>query len=87
VQKTRFDDEVAYGGNLREVFDTLQEAGEQTSAGNAEVLDPTRVEGVTSVGETALIIRTITRVKPGRQDAVAAQLRLAIKEGFDPICA
>jgi hypothetical protein len=35
VQKTRLDDEVAYGGNLREVFDTLQEAGEQTSAGNA----------------------------------------------------
>jgi hypothetical protein len=30
-----------------------------------------------------MTVRTSTRVKPGRHEAVAAALRLAIKEAFD----
>jgi hypothetical protein len=30
-----------------------------------------------------MTVRTSTRVKPGRHDAAAAALRLAIKEAFD----
>ena len=41
------------------------------------------VEGVAAFGRETMTIRTSTRVKPGRHEAVAAALRLLIKETFD----
>jgi hypothetical protein len=41
------------------------------------------IDGIVAFGASALTVRTTTRVKPGRHEAAAAELRLAIKESFD----
>ena len=38
---------------------------------------------ITLFGLSTMTVRTSTRVRPGRQDAMAAALRLSIKEAFD----
>jgi small-conductance mechanosensitive channel len=75
--------EVAYDADLRVVFTTLREAGQQVRARDRNVLAETRIDGITAFGTAAMTVRTSTRVRPGSHDGVAAALRLAIKEGFD----
>jgi small conductance mechanosensitive channel len=74
--------EVAYDADLRKVFDTLQSAGQRLRE-NPDVLSDTEIQGVTHFGPLSMTIRTSTRVKPGRHEAVEASLRLLIKEMFD----
>jgi moderate conductance mechanosensitive channel len=75
--------EIAYDRDLRAVFATLREAGACVRASDADVLDETRIDGITQFGSSTMTVRTSTRVRPGRHEAIAAALRLAIKEGFD----
>jgi moderate conductance mechanosensitive channel len=75
--------DVPYDADLRRVFATLRAAGEHVRAENADVLQPTQIDGITTFGVATMTVRTSTRVMPGRHEAVAAALRLAIKEGFD----
>jgi moderate conductance mechanosensitive channel len=75
--------EIAYDRDLRAVFATLLEAGARVRASDADVLDETRIDGITQFGSSTMTVRTSTRVRPGRHEAIAAALRLAIKEGFD----
>jgi moderate conductance mechanosensitive channel len=75
--------EVTYDADLREVFNALRQAGQRLLADHRDVLAETDVEGVTAFSKETMTIRTSTRVKPGRHEAVAAALRLLIKETFD----
>jgi moderate conductance mechanosensitive channel len=75
--------EVAYDADLRDVFNTLRHAGERLRTTNPDVLADTVVDGITTFGTSTMIVRTATRVKPGRHEAVATALRLQIKELFD----
>jgi small conductance mechanosensitive channel len=75
--------DVEYDADLRAVFTTLQKAGERLRDDNPDVLEGTRIDGITDFGASAMTVRTSTRVKPGRHEAVQAALRLLIKEQFD----
>jgi len=75
--------DVNYEADLQKVFATLKEAGQRLQAENRDVLEPTEIDGITAFGATSLTVRTSTRARPGRHEAVANQLRLAIKEAFD----
>jgi small conductance mechanosensitive channel len=75
--------DVPYDADLRNVFATLSTAGEQVRAENPDVLQQTQIDGITAFGNSTMTVRTSTRVMPGRHEAVAAALRLAIKEAFD----
>ena len=75
--------EVAYGADLPRVFRILREAGEHIRAGNHDVLEATAIDGITAFGPLTMTVRTSTRVSPGRHEAAAAAIRLAIKEAFD----
>ena len=75
--------EVSYQADLPQVFAVLREAGERTRGENSDVLGETRVDGISAFGLETMTVRTSTRVKPGRHDAAAAAIRLAIKEAFD----
>ena len=75
--------EVAYGADLPRVFRILRDAGEQTRSVNCDVLEATTIDGITAFGPLTMTVRTSTRVRPGRHEAAAAAIRLAIKEAFD----
>jgi small conductance mechanosensitive channel len=75
--------DVTYEADLPQVFAILREAGERTRRENRDVLGDTQIDGITAFGPATMTVRTSTRVKPGRHDAAAAAIRLAIKEAFD----
>ena len=75
--------EVAYHTDLYEVFHTLERAGARLRVDNQDVLADTQVDGIVQFGPQTMTVRTSTRVQPGRQDAVAAALRLHVNDLFD----
>ena len=75
--------DVSYDADMRAVFATLKSAGERLQRENSDVLSPIEVEGITGFGPLTLTVRTATRVRPGRHEAVALAMRLAFKEAFD----
>mgnify|MGYP000585577078 CR=1 FL=1 len=74
---------VAYDSDLDHVFEVLAKAAETLKAGNDNVIEATRVQGVDDFGESEITIRTVTRVKPGQHQGVAREYRKLIKEAFD----
>ena len=74
---------VAYDSDLEKVYGVLHEIGERFEKQNEYVVQPTRVDGMEDFGESQLLIRTITRVKPGHHREAARDLRKMIKEEFD----
>jgi small conductance mechanosensitive channel len=74
---------VAYDTDLDHAFDVLKKVGLEFRADNADVLDDMQVLGLENFGESELLLRTVTRVKPGCHQQVARKLRKRIKEAFD----
>jgi len=74
---------VAYESDLNKVFDVLRTIGEQLYAENDLVLEATSVKGLDNFGESELLMRTVTRVKPGCHLEVERDLRKRIKDAFD----
>lgn len=75
--------EVTYDADMRAVFATLRAVGERLRAETPDVLADTTIDGITAFGKDTMTVRTSTRVGPGRHEAVAAAMRLLIKETFD----
>jgi moderate conductance mechanosensitive channel len=75
--------DVPYHADLPQVFAVVREAGERIRRENPDVLGDIQIDGISAFGLETMTVRTSTRVKPGRHDAAAAALRLAIKEAFD----
>lgn len=74
---------VAYDTNLDHAYEVLEKVGIQIREVNANVLEVMKVQGLQNFGESELLLRTITRVKPGCHQQVARDLRKLIKEAFD----
>ena len=74
---------VAYESDLNTVFDVLKRTGERLKAENEMVLEATSVKGIDNFGESEMLIRTVTRVKPGCHLNVERDFRKRIKDAFD----
>jgi len=74
---------VAYDSNLNDVYRVINEVGTKLDELYEDVFEPTEVQGLNSFGESDLLIRTVTKVKPGRHFSVARQMRKMLKEAFD----
>ncbi len=69
--------EVGYDADMRVVFSTLTQAGERLRATDPDVLDDVELGGISAFGGDHMTVRMSVRVKPGRHESVAANLRLA----------
>lgn len=74
---------VAYESNLDEVYQVLEELGRELAETDSDVLELTQVQGVESFGESEVVLRTVTKVLPGKHKAVERRLRKKIKDRFD----
>ena len=74
---------VAYDSDLDHVFRVFEETGRQLKEKNLNVLEPLKVQGIKEFGESELLIRTTTKVRPGCHFRVAFELREMIKKAFD----
>ncbi|MBW4614054.1 MAG: mechanosensitive ion channel family protein [Desmonostoc vinosum HA7617-LM4] len=66
---------VPFQSNLSHVYKLIEEVGEQLKANDQDVLEPTQVDGVESLGESHLLLRTLTKVKPGKHLQIQRHLR------------
>lgn len=66
---------VPYDSNLAHVYKVIEQVGEQLKANEPDILEPTQVDGVESLGESNLLLRTSTKVKPGRHLQIQRVLR------------
>jgi small conductance mechanosensitive channel len=74
---------VSYSSDLNQVYRLLGDIGQELQKANSNVLEATNVRGLENFGESELLIRTLTKVKPGTHRTVARHLRKRIKEVFD----
>lgn len=74
---------VAYDTDLDHAYAVLKKVGEQIRQDHPDVLEAMTVQGLQDFGESELLLRTITRVKPGCHQQVARDVRKLIKEAFD----
>lgn len=66
---------VPYDSNLAHVYKVIEQVGEQVKANDPDILEPTQVDGVKSIGESNFLLRTLTKVKPGKHLYIQRVLR------------
>ncbi|MEH2266919.1 MAG: mechanosensitive ion channel family protein, partial [Nostoc sp.] len=66
---------VPYDSNLAHVYKVIEEVGQQLKVDEPDVLEGTQVDGVESLGESNLLLRTLTKVKPGKHLQIQRILR------------
>ncbi|MFB8797087.1 MAG: mechanosensitive ion channel family protein [Microcoleus sp.] len=66
---------VPYNANLAKVYQVIEEIGQELKANYSDVLEPTQVDGVASLSESNLLLRTMTKVKPGKHLQIQRILR------------
>lgn len=69
--------------NLERMYQMIEDVGQQLQANFADVLEPTYVDGLENFGEDNLLLRTLTKVKPGKHLYVQRLLRKMLKHAFD----
>ncbi len=79
----KVDVPVPPGLELEQVYQLINSVGEQLKSECLDVLETTQVEGLESFDADNLVIRTMTRVKPGKHLHVPRLLRSQLKAAFD----
>lgn len=79
----KVDVPVPAGLELEQVYQLINRVGEQLQSECLEVLDATQIEGLESFDVDNLVIRTMTRVKPGKHLHIQRLLRSKLKTTFD----
>jgi small conductance mechanosensitive channel len=74
---------VPAGIELEQVYQLINRVGAQLKVDCLDVLEPTQIEGLESFDQHNLVIRTMTRVKPGKHLHVPRLLRSKLKVAFD----
>ncbi len=74
---------VDHESDLNRVYEVLNEVGAMLKQNNPNVIEPMKIEGIEDFNGPELLIRTVTKVKPGAHEEVQRELRMLIKEAFD----
>jgi moderate conductance mechanosensitive channel len=69
--------------DLDRVYQIIENVGQQLKAESLDVLEPTYVDGLENFGEENLVLRTLTKVKPGKHLHIQRLLRGRLKLAFD----
>jgi len=73
---------VSHKSNLQQVSAVLSDLGQALNAEMDDVLKPTEVVGIDDFSGPEIVIRTVTRVRPGRHKPIERELRKRIVEQF-----
>jgi small conductance mechanosensitive channel len=69
------DVSVPYDSNLAHVYQVIEEVGQKLKANSTDILELTQIDGVESLSESNLLLRTLTKVKPGKHLQIQRILR------------
>jgi small conductance mechanosensitive channel len=73
---------VASNCDLQPVYKLIGEIGQSLKLNDPDVLEPTFIEGVESLSESHLLLRTLTKVKPGKHLHIQRVLRQLYIDNF-----
>lgn len=73
---------VASNCDLQPVYRLIGEIGQSLKLNDPDVLEPTFIEGVESLSESHLLLRTLTKVKPGKHLHIQRVLRQLYIDNF-----
>jgi moderate conductance mechanosensitive channel len=80
----KVDIPLAYETSLEDAYSTVEEVGQKLQLEYSDiVIKPTQIEGLESFGKSLVLIRTITKVKPGHHLHIQRVLRRMLKDAFD----
>ncbi|MGB3557635.1 MAG: mechanosensitive ion channel domain-containing protein [Geitlerinemataceae cyanobacterium] len=80
----KVDIPLAYETSLEETYSTVEEVGQKLKLKHSDiVIKPTQIEGLESFGKSLVLVRTITKVKPGQHLYIQRELRRMLKDAFD----
>lgn len=74
--------DVPYNSNLTHVYQIIAEIGQELNTNDPDILEPTLIDGVESIGESNLLLRTLTKVKPGKHLHIQRILRKLYLDKF-----
>lgn len=74
---------VPHHANLDGVYRLIEEVGVQLKADCLDVLEATQIDGLENFGGDNLVLRTLTKVKPGKHLEIQRILRKRLKYAFD----
>lgn len=80
----KVDIPLAYETSLEDAYSTVEAVGQQLKLKYSDIVTkPTQIEGLESFGKSYVLVRTITKVKPGQHLYIQRALRQMLKEAFD----
>jgi small conductance mechanosensitive channel len=79
----KVDVPIPEGCTLEQVYALIQAVGQQLQTEYSEVLEPTRIEGLETFDLSSGVVRTMTRVTPGKHLLVQRLLRSKLKVAFE----
>lgn len=68
--------------NLEQVYSIIEAVGQQLKADCSDVLEPTQVDGLETFGDSNRVLRTLTKVKPGKHLETQRLLRRRLTQAF-----
>jgi moderate conductance mechanosensitive channel len=77
------DLQVPSGNDLETTFRALAEAGRRLRQAQREVLAETQIQGLVELGTSAMTIRAVTKVRPGKHTAMQNEYRRLLKQVLD----
>lgn len=74
---------VGYGTDLQKLKNVVNGTGEQLKSQGEEVIEAPTLAGVEEFGDSAIIVKILGRVQPGKQWETSREFRRLLKEAFD----
>ncbi|MBD2092579.1 mechanosensitive ion channel family protein [Microcoleus sp. FACHB-1515] len=79
----KVDVPIAHHSSLDQIYRLIESVGQELKADCPEVLEATLIDGLENFGEDNLLLRTLTKVKPGKHLYIQRLLRKRLKHRFD----
>lgn len=80
----KVDIPLAYETSLEDAYSTVEEVGQKLKLEYSDmVTESTQIQGLESFGKSLVLVRTITKVKPGQHIYIQRVLRRMLKDAFD----
>jgi small conductance mechanosensitive channel len=71
--------------NLEQICSLIEEVGQRLKTDCLDVLEPTLVDGLEAFGKNNRVLRTVTKVKPGKHLDTQRLLRRRLMQAFDHV--
>ena len=74
---------IGYGTDLQKLKEVVDKAGSELKLAHDEVLEAPKLAGVEEFADSAIVVKILGKVQPGKQWEMSREFRKMLKEAFD----